>query len=273
MRYDPTIYSGSAAYYARGRPPYSRDLVKTLAAAVPLDGRGRLLDVGTGPGILAITLAPLVESVVAIDPDSDMLAEGRRLAAAAGADNIEWLLSRAEEIEGVPGTFRLATFGQSFHWTERERVAERVYDMLEPRGAIALISHAVDGRPVPEGPGEPPIPHSAVREIIEGFLGPGRRAGQGLAMRPAGRYEDSLSRTRFGAPQRLYAPGRADIVQDIDGVIANYLSTSYCAPHLFGERFAEFVSALRDDLKAHTSSGLFWDWPGDTEILIARRRK
>ena len=37
------------------------------------------------------------------------------------------------------GTFRLVTFGQSFQWTDRERVAEAVYDILEPGGALALI--------------------------------------------------------------------------------------------------------------------------------------
>ena len=30
--YDPTIYMGTARYYARGRPPYSRELVSTLTA-------------------------------------------------------------------------------------------------------------------------------------------------------------------------------------------------------------------------------------------------
>ena len=36
--YDPTIYMGTARYYARGRPPYSRELVSTLTAELALDG-------------------------------------------------------------------------------------------------------------------------------------------------------------------------------------------------------------------------------------------
>jgi hypothetical protein len=28
------------------------------------------------------------------------------------------------------------TFGQSFHWTDEQQVAEVVYDMLEPGGAV-----------------------------------------------------------------------------------------------------------------------------------------
>jgi SAM-dependent methyltransferase len=228
MHYDPTFYKGSAPYYVRGRPPYSRDLLTTLADIVPLDGRGRVLDAGTGPGVLAITLASSVQSVVAVDPDGDMLTEGKQRANATGIGNIEWVRHRAEDLDNLAlGTFRLATFGQSFQWTERERVAEIVYDLLEPWGVIALISHAFEGRPVPEGPGQPPIPHAAVRAIIEQFLGRNHRAGQGFAKASADRDEDALARTRFGAPERIYTAGRSDIVQDIDGVIANYLMIEF----------------------------------------------
>jgi hypothetical protein len=58
MTYDPTIYLGSAAYYARGRPPYSRDLASTLADVSGLDSASRLLDVGCGPGVSMSFAAP-----------------------------------------------------------------------------------------------------------------------------------------------------------------------------------------------------------------------
>jgi hypothetical protein len=80
-----------------------------------------------------------------------------------------------------------------------------------------------------------------------------------------------LAQTRFGAPRRLFAPGRADIVRDIDGMLAGYFSMSYAAPHLFGEQLAAFEADLRAELAAYSPSGLFWDWPGDTGILLARK--
>jgi hypothetical protein len=43
----------------------------------------------------------------------------------------------------------LVTFGQSFHWTDEARVAEAVYDMLEPGGTLALIVHTPEGRSRP----------------------------------------------------------------------------------------------------------------------------
>jgi SAM-dependent methyltransferase len=270
--YDPTIYRGTAAYYARGRPPYSRALAATLAAEVGLDGSGRLLDVGCGPGVIAIELADRFAEAIGLDPDLDMLAVAADRAAAAGLTNVCWVQALAEDIPTLDlGTFRLVTFGQSFHWTDRERVAEAVFDILEPGGALALIVHAHEGRPQPAGPGEPLIPHDAIHALIDAYLGSRRRAGQGYASQHPDRFEDALARTRFGRPRSIYCTGRADIVQDIDGVLANFLSMSFAAPHLFGERRAQFESNLRAELMARSPSGLFWDWPGDTEILLARK--
>jgi hypothetical protein len=32
------------------------------------------------------------------------------------------------------------------------------------------------------------------------------------------------------------------------------------------------ASGMRCSSRQHTATGLFWDWPGDTEVLIARKR-
>jgi SAM-dependent methyltransferase len=286
--YDPTIYRGTASHYTRGRPPYSRELAATLAAELGLDSAGRLLDAGCGPGVIALELADRFGQVVGLDPDAEMLAEAARRAAEAGITNIRWVQARAEDIPALGlGTCKLVTFGQSFHWTNRHQVAEAVYDILEPGGALALISHVQVGSPPggvpalianayaispqPDGPGYPPIPHDAIRAILERYLGERRRAGQGFAALPEERDEDTLARTRFGAPRRLLAPGRPDIIRNIDEVLANYFSMSYAAPHLFGDRRAEFEADVRAELARHSPSGLFWDWPGDTEIILAIR--
>ena len=74
-----------------------------------LDGRGRLLDVGCGPGSLILLLAAHFEQVVGVDADEQMLAEGERQAAAAGITNIEWVHGKGEELSPDLGHFRVAT--------------------------------------------------------------------------------------------------------------------------------------------------------------------
>ena len=85
MPYDPTIYLGSAAHYRYGRPAYSPELEAVLTQEAGLDGNGRLLDVGCGPGVLTVRLAHLFAQAVGLDPDADMLAEGCRAAEEKGS--------------------------------------------------------------------------------------------------------------------------------------------------------------------------------------------
>jgi SAM-dependent methyltransferase len=272
MPYDPTIYEGAAVHYRPGRPPYSPQLEALLTEELGLDDSGRLLDGGCGPGILTVRLAPLFEAAVGLDPDRQMLAEGRREAERRGLANIRWVQALAEDLPAVaPGPYRLVSFGTSFHWTDEERVAETIYDLLEPGGALALIVHTVEGRPRPPSPGDPPIPHDEIRQLVEQYLGPRPRVGQGFAPERDHRFEDVLVRTRFGEPEVHYAPGIPDLVRDTDSVVSGYFSLATSAPHLFAGRDQEFERELREFLAERSSDGLFWDWPGDTEIVLARK--
>ena len=178
MPYDPTIYLGSAAHYRCGRPAYSPEFEAVLTQETGLDGTGRLLDVGCGPGVLTVRLAHLFEQTVGLDPDAGMLVEGRRAAGEKTVMHIRWVRGLAEDLPAVaPGPYKLVTFGQSFHWTDEQRVAGTVYDMLEPGGALALIVHTVTGRPRPPDPGVPPIPHDEIKALVAKYLGSIRRAG------------------------------------------------------------------------------------------------
>lgn len=270
--YDPTIYQGAAAHYRYGRPPYSAGLEQVLADELGLDGTGRLLDGGCGPGILTVRLAHLFREVVGLDPDAGMLTEGRRAAERRRIGNIRWVQALAEDLAAAaPGPYRLVTFGQSFHWTDERRVAEAVYDMLEPGGALALIVHEVDGRVRPPSPGIPPIPHDEIEALVEKYLGPLGRAGRGAAPTWAERFEEVLAATRFGPPRVIFVPGIPDLVRDSESVLSGYFSMSWSAPPLFGDRVDEFAAEVRALLAERSPDGVFWDWPGDTEVLVCRR--
>lgn len=274
MEYDPTQFRDAAPYYLQGRPPYSRDLAAVLTRELHLDGRGRLLDVGCGPGTVGVALAGLFEHVTFAEPDPDMLAEARAYATDEGLTGADFVQVTAEDLADANlSSRRVVTFGQSFHRTDRLRAADAVHDLLEPGGSMVLITHD-PGRPPPHQPaGTSLVPHDAVHALVRTYLGPDLRSGARLARSyDAERFEQTLARTRFGRPRIVYAPGRGDLVRDIDSVVANVLSMSFAAPHLFGSSLAQFVAELRTLLDRYSPNGRFWDWPGDTEILIAPRQ-
>lgn len=201
-----------------------------------------------------------------------MLAEGRRAAKDEAVGNIRWVQGLAEDLPMVaPGPYRLVTFGQSFHWTDEHRVAETVYGMLEPGGALALIVHAATGRPRPPNPGAPSVPHEEIRALVKKYLGSTRRAGQGTAPERTHRFEDVLVRTRFGVPREFFLPGIPDLLRDSESVLSGYLSLSSSAPHLFGDRLDDFAGEVRALLANRSPEGIFWDWSGDTAVIMARK--
>ena len=275
--YDPTLYEAAAQYYW-ARPPYAESLPRILDEKLALDGKGRLLDAGCGPGPLALLLADRFEQVIGLDPDPDMLAEAARNAHDRGIRNVDWVQGRAEDIPTLRlGSFRLVTFGQSFHWTNRLQVADMVYNLLEPGGGLAVIGHNHRTGTPPAGPGLPMIPHDAIHALIRRYLGDERRAGRGVWAQgfsePAAeeRHEAVLARSRFGGAELLYLPGREDLVEDINHILAGFYSMSFALPGLFGDRRAAFEADFRAELSALSPDGLFWDWPGDTEVVLAQK--
>ncbi|MCM2423715.1 class I SAM-dependent methyltransferase [Streptomyces sp. RKAG293] len=268
--WDDTLFLGAAAYYRRGRLPYAPGLADLLAAAVQLDGRGRLLDVGCGPGTLALSLAHLFGEIVGLDPDGGMIAEAEREATLAGAARkARWVRARAEELPAGLGEFTVATFGQSFHWMDRDLVAATVRDMLRPGGALVHIAdlktetRTVDGLPYPA------VPYAAMDSLVRHHLGPVRRAGRGvLTHGTPGDEAAVLTRAGFSGPQRHVVPGGQALERTSDDVVAWAYSMSSSAPHLFGPRRDDFETDLRRLLRDVSPADRFSERQPSTEVFV-----
>lgn len=256
--WDETLYAGSAAYYAAGRVPYPREIREALREELRLDGRGRLLDVGCGPGSLTLLLAPLFEETVGIDADPDMIEAGRRATRAAGVGNVRWCHMRAEDLPGALGEFRLATFAQSFHWFDRPRVVHAVRQMLAPDGAWVHV-HATTHEGVS---GDDRLPHprpprDQIAALVGRYLGPVRRAGRGTLPAGTAGGEDTVLRTAgFDGPTRIVIPAWT-VRRTEDEVVASVFSLSGSTPHLFGGRREEFERDLRALLRRSSRGGVF----------------
>jgi SAM-dependent methyltransferase len=259
--WDETLYAGSASYYARGRLPYPSELPDALRDALGLDGTGRLLDVGCGPGSLTLLLAPLFAEAVGIDADAGMVAE----ATAHAPANTRFLQLRAEDLPAGLGTFRVATFAQSFHWLDQPRVAAAVLALLEPGGAFVHV-----GATTHRGEGD--VPRDEMAALVQAYLGAVRRAGRGEL--PDGTRSDedaSIAAAGFAGPVRIEVPGGQVHVRTEDDVVASVFSLSSAAPHLFGDRLAEFESELRQLLRRASPAGRFSERAGEIALKVWTR--
>jgi SAM-dependent methyltransferase len=271
--WDDTLFSGTAAYYERGRLPYAPGLADALAEELRLDGQGRLIDVGCGPGTIALSLARLFGEIVGVDPDSGMIAEAGRGAAGLGVgEKARWVQARAEALPAGLGTFAVATFAQSFHWMDRELVAATVRDMLRPGGALVHIADLKTQSPTVDGLPHPAVPYAAVDDLVKRYLGPVRRAGRGVLLQgtPGGE-ADVFARAGFSGPRRLVVPGGQVLERTFDDVVAWVFSMSFSAPHLFEGRRDDFEADLRLLLREVAPSGRFSERAPSTEIFVWRK--
>ena len=269
--WDASLYAGSARFYRTGRLPYAQGLAEAVRSSLGLDGAGRLLDVGTGPGIVALELAHLFNEVVGVDADADMIAEAAREAERRRVSNVRWEAMRAESLPGDLGTFRVITFAQSFHWMQRDAVARTVHRMLERgRGRLVLIgAYTRSGIDAGRELEHPSVPRAAISTLVERYVGTVRRAGAGSLPHgtPSGE-EEVLDRNGFTGPSVVTIPDDRVFTRTVDDVVASVYTVSGSAPHLFGDRLAGFEADLRTLLLDASPSGLFSEQAGDNGLRI-----
>jgi SAM-dependent methyltransferase len=201
------LFRGTAPYYARFRPQYPPELIARLAAAAGLDGGSRVLDLGSGPGHVAVPLSARVAEVVAVDPEPEMLEQ-------IDAPNVRTVLGRAEDVDASWGRFDLVTAGRAFHWFDSGVMFERlplVTSQLALVGDSILASEA----------------QSLALDIAAGLLGEERPA------RRRDFYADVLAASPF--PDVVELSVDVERTWTADGLIGLVYSTSL-APRLGGLR-------------------------------------
>ena len=114
-------------------------LIGQLERDASLQSSSVVLDLATGPGRIALRLAPCVRKVVAIDNESEMLDEGAAQARRLGVENVEWIKAKAEEVVVDPGSIDLVTVGEAIHRLEQDLVLSRIRRWLRNSACVAIV--------------------------------------------------------------------------------------------------------------------------------------
>jgi SAM-dependent methyltransferase len=216
----------AAPYYARYRPGWPDELIARLAQATGIDRRARVLDLGCGPGSVAIPLAGYAGEVLAVDIEPEMLAELRRAAPA----NVTAVYARAEDVDETWGQFQLATAGRAFHWFDAPLVLERLAAITP---AVALFGdNSRDSR-------AQTLTLSIAAELI----------GTPPVQRPKFRYADLLASSAFSEVETLSV--KVERTWTPDALIGMAYSTSQASPERLGKKRQEFEERVRQELEPH----------------------
>ena len=257
--FDKHRFRTAAAFYERYRIPYDEAAIAWTAAAVGAGAASRVMDLGCGPGTLALPLACLVGEVVGVDPEPAMLAFARERAAREGIA-VTFVEGSSNDLSAVQGPFRLVTMGRSFHWMDRAATLVALDRLVEPGGGVALFH---DETPVRSAW------WTAARGAAELFVA-GNDSARHWRRNPAwAPHETYLLASAFSRVER-YGTLAVERI-DADHVVGRLLSMSSTSPQRLGERQPEFEAAIREAIAPHAAADGLCEQIVETAVLLARR--
>jgi SAM-dependent methyltransferase len=130
-------FASTVALYEELRPPYPPEFFREVAEKLKLSKRHALIDLGTGPGLLALGFAPYVSHLTGVDPEPEMIAAARR-AAARGGQNLALIEGKAEALAETIGSFDLVTIGRALHWMDRDATLA-LFERLVARDGVIIV--------------------------------------------------------------------------------------------------------------------------------------
>ncbi|WP_329453374.1 class I SAM-dependent methyltransferase (plasmid) [Streptomyces sp. NBC_01724] len=268
-----TLFGAAAADYARYRPGVPDAAIRLLADTL----RGRpapaVLDLGTGTGqvpLALLTALPSLAHIEAVDVSQRMLDQARNaLAPALNRCTLTLVHATADAYAPLaPLSGReawapdLVTCCRAFHWMNRPAVLTMADRVAAPHATIAIMgdgslwTHEADWT-------------TALRELIQSYLGPARRAGARAAYAsPSSRYEDVLAESAFSDITKHDIPlARSWTPNDVIGYLR---TTSFAQPSLFTGRHDAFEGEALALLDAYAPGGALQEDAVFT-VLLARR--
>lgn len=252
-------FRSAAAFYERFRVPYDPAVIAWAAAQVGADESTRALDLGCGPGTVAVPLARLVGEVVALDPEPAMLEAARERAAREGV-SLRLVEGSSNDLSVMAGPFRLVTMGRSFHWMDRAATLAALGPLLDPEGGVALF-----GDTSPRGGAWWEAARAIAERHVDGDVS-ARIWRRDPAWAP---HEAVLLASPLNRLERYGRVSRERI--DLDHVVGRLASLSSCSPQRLGDRAAAMDRELRDTLAPLADADGLFSQLVETTVLLARR--
>jgi ubiquinone/menaquinone biosynthesis C-methylase UbiE len=249
MNFDATLFKGTATYYSKYRNGYDHRLYEEIIQKAQLDARSFVLDIGTGTGTIAHTLAPCVRGVYALEPSREMLDEAKQIAEERSLRNIVFIediaenIDRHEELEKID----LVTFGASLHWIpDTNAMFAKVAGVLKPGGwlSIQYIKGAHIWTEDPEKGWR-----YEVTNIVKKYLGEERKAGESSFKAKVAR-KDTTFEEKLLARSDLYGLFcRIEVEHTTtwtpERVIGLLYSTSFARRDYFGPQIEDFEKDIQ----------------------------
>ena len=132
-------FGRQASFYSISRSHASGDSLAATVEAADARGHEIALDIATGTGFTACTLAPGVRRMIASDITPEMLAEAKKLGIKRELTNLDYMLAVAESLPFRSATFDLVTCRiAAHHFTGLEQAVQEMIRVAAPGATIVI---------------------------------------------------------------------------------------------------------------------------------------
>lgn len=132
-------FTRQAETFAASASINDKQIVRRIADAAGEAGKGHVLDLACGPGIVTAALAERAAAVVAFDATPEMLRRARARCEKAGLSNVTFEQGNAEALPFEEGSFDgIVTRLAIHHFEHPARVIREMYRTLKPGGTMVI---------------------------------------------------------------------------------------------------------------------------------------
>lgn len=259
VTFDPHRFETAAHHYVEGRPAYSERLIQRVRGLVGLNGSQTILDLGTGPGTLALALAPYAAKIYAIDPEPEMLRIASARAAMQGLE-LKLILGDSFSLDPSIGSFDLVTIGRAFHWMDREKTLAALDGIIKRGGGIAFFWTRHPSLPENEW-------HQRYETILDAYRG--RNSVRETLRSPEWiPHESILLNSHFCDLERVGIIERR--LTPLEKLVSRALSFSGTSSGMIAGRETAMAQEIRDTLSRYSNEGMISEVV-ESEALVAFR--
>lgn len=133
------VFDDVAEDYDRERPGYPDELIDAACAAAGLTAGDRIVEVGSGTGLLTTALLARGFEVDAVEPGANMIRVAERRVGHEAA--VRFHRGRFEDVALPEGRFGAVFSATAFHWIEPDIGWTRAAGLLKPGGVLALLQY------------------------------------------------------------------------------------------------------------------------------------
>ncbi|MEA4961057.1 class I SAM-dependent methyltransferase [Lutispora sp.] len=137
IRNESQKFDESALFYDKYRPSYPKELIDSIISISGIREDAKILEIGAGSGKATELFVNRGYNLTCIELGEKLAQKGIEKFKDTG--QVEYIVGRFEEVDGLDKDYDLAISAQAFHWVQKPLGYKKIADALRPNSYCALF--------------------------------------------------------------------------------------------------------------------------------------